>query len=135
MGLFGFYILKFEKLDFTLWSLVPLAKPHPPLVWAIMWHVGVLTCLFFFCAKLTLLFSPQISSTKQHGFKAKSTVNPPRIPSFMTTPFWKQLNSQIIQLKTTKPINPYLLKDPMNPCSLKPNPALGSLWTHPTRLD
>ena len=113
----GFYTLKFGSVSKT-----------PPSI-SLSYYV---TCwcadmFIFFCAKLTLLFSPQISSTKQHGFKAKSTVNPPRIPSFMTTPFWKQLNSQIIQLKTTKPINPYLLKDPMNPCSLKPNPALGSL--------
>ena len=34
LGLLGFYTLIFEKMDFTPWSLVPLAKPHPQLVWA-----------------------------------------------------------------------------------------------------
>ena len=44
LGLFGFYTIKFEKLDFTLWSLVQLAKSHPRLIWQLSdtsscWHV------------------------------------------------------------------------------------------------
>ena len=33
LGLFGFYTLKFVKLDFTPQSFVPLAKSHPRLIW------------------------------------------------------------------------------------------------------
>ena len=33
LGWFEFYTLKFEKLDFTSQSLVPLAKSHPRLIW------------------------------------------------------------------------------------------------------
>ena len=33
LGLFGFYTLKFVKLDFTSQSFVLLAKSHPRLIW------------------------------------------------------------------------------------------------------
>ena len=43
------------------------------------------------------------------------------------TPFWMQLNSQIIQLKTTKPKNethePLLAKGPNEPMQLKTQPS------------
>ena len=40
LGLFGFYTMKFEKLDFSSQNLVPLAKSHP--------HLVMLTFVFFF---------------------------------------------------------------------------------------
>ena len=48
MGLFRFCTLKFDKLDFALWSLVLLAKPHPPLVLDVKWYIGMSMCFFFF---------------------------------------------------------------------------------------
>ena len=50
-------------------------------------------------------------------FQSKIQCEPTQIPGFMMTPFWKQLNSQIIQLKTTKPQeqNPHATQNPTQP--------------------
>ena len=47
LGLFGFYTPKFQNLDFTPWSLVPLAIHPPRLVSAVNWHITMLTCFIF----------------------------------------------------------------------------------------
>ena len=47
VGLFEFYIKKFQKFDFTHWNLVPLAIHTPQLVSAVSWHITMLTCFIF----------------------------------------------------------------------------------------
>ena len=50
-------------------------------------------------------------------FQRKRHYEPTQILGFMMTPFWKHLNAQIIQLKTTKPQeqNPHAAQNPTQP--------------------
>ena len=47
LELFGFYTPKFQKFDFTPWSLVPLTIHTLQLVFAVNWHITILTCFIF----------------------------------------------------------------------------------------
>ena len=105
LGLLGFYTLKFEKLDFTLWSLVQLAKSHPRLIWQLSdtsscWHV-------FFFAKLA--WSP-FSQNTQHKpdfnetlFHSYSQTQNPTNTSF-PNPFYKNFGNTVIFFSPSAPL-------------------------------
>ena len=54
LELIGFYTPKFQKLDFTPWSLVPLAIYPLRLVFAIKWHIIMLMCFILANSALKL---------------------------------------------------------------------------------
>ena len=100
LGLFGFYTLKFEKLDFTIRSLVPLAKSHPQLILQLS---DASSCrhvfFFFFFAKLAR--SP-FSQNSQHKldlnetlFHSYSQTQNPTNTSF-PNPFFKNFGNTVI---------------------------------------
>ena len=76
LGLIGFDILKFLKLDFTAWNLVPLGMHLPMLIFAVKWHIIILICFIFdkSASKLRCFSDDQAKSwhaSKLHSFKAK----------------------------------------------------------------
>ena len=54
LGLIGFYTPKFQKLDFTPWSLIPLAIYPPRLVFAVKWYIIMLMCFIIANSALKL---------------------------------------------------------------------------------
>ena len=53
LGLIG-YTPKFQKLDFTPWSLIPLAIYPPQLVFGVKWHIIMLMCFIIANSALKL---------------------------------------------------------------------------------
>ena len=131
-GLIGFYTPKFQKLDFTLWSLVTLAIHHQPppsppqLVSVVKWHIIMLMCLIFFQISLkTTLFwwwpSEELAQSKLCSFKPKLKIQ--------TSPLNDIVSGKKSKIKhrTTKKAD-LQLDEPRRPNL--PNPSPPPVWIH-----
>ena len=120
LGLIGFYTPKFQKLDFTPWSLVPLVIHPPQLVSVVKWHIIMLMYFIFAKSATKLRHFSDDQMKSWHTSKLRRFIN--KLKTKISS-LNDRLNSKIWKQRTRR-TNTSLAQTPRTQSSLNQTPRL-----------